>query len=163
MDLKKAFESGNHQIIIKKLPHFVININIRSWLQNYRENRKQKCTVNGKTSCELCITCGVPQGSILGLLLFLFYINDIDKDLLHSMVQLYVDDMVLYVCHEQEEFVHLWLSGVLKSLSKWCCRNQLTININQTKVMLFGTKIMFKKEVRHDTRIEGAKLQYVNF
>ena len=60
IDLKKAFDTINHQILLKKLPHFGININTRSWIKNYLENRKQKCTVNGKTSCELDITCGVP-------------------------------------------------------------------------------------------------------
>ena len=162
IDLKKAFDTINHQILIKKLPHFGININARSWITNYLENRKQKCTVNVKTSCKLDITRGVPQGSILGPLLFLLYINDIDQDLLHSKVQLYADDTVIYACHEQEEVAHLWVSEDLNLLTKWCCKNQLTININKTKMMTLGTKNMLKKGVKRDTFIEGSKLQYVN-
>ena len=160
IDLKKTFDTINHQILIKKLRHFGININTRSWIKKYLENRKQKCTVNGKTSCELDITCGVPQGSILGPLLFLLYINDIDQDLLHSKVQLYADDTVIYACHEQEEVAHLWVSEDLNLLTKWCGKNQLTININKTKMMTLGTKNMLKKGVKRDTFIEGSKFYH---
>ena len=127
------------------------------------ENRKQKCTVNGKASCERAVTCGVPQGSILGPLLFLLFINDIDHNLIHSKVQLYADDTVLYTCHDQEGFAHQWVVDDLGILIQWCCNNKLTINIKKTKVMLFGTKNMLKKGVRNDVYIDGNKIQYVNF
>ena len=162
IDLKKAFDTINHQILIKKLPHFGINNNIVLWIQNYRTNRKQKCTVNGRTSNERSITCGVSQGSILGPLLFLFYINDLDQELIHCKALLYADDTVLYACHKQEDFAHMWVTEDLRILSNWCCKNQLTININKTKVMLFGTRNMLKRGTRHDIYIDGAKLQYVN-
>ena len=84
IDLRKAFDTINHNILLKKLPHFGINVNVMKWIRNYLLNRKQKCTVNGITSRELDIRCGVPQGSILGPLLFLLYINDLDNSLIHS-------------------------------------------------------------------------------
>ena len=162
IDLKKAFDTINHEILIRKLPHFGINNNIIRWVGNYLTNRKQKCIVNGKTSKEADIVCGVPQGSILGPLLFLLFINDIDENLLHSRVLLYADDTVLYACHEQEDSAHLWVANDLKLLTDWCCNNQLTVNINKTKVMLFGTRNMLKKGKRNDTFINAIKLQYVN-
>ena len=161
IDLKKVFDTINHMILIKKLPHFGINDKIISWIKNYLKNRKQKCTVNGRTSCEREITCGVPQGSILGPLLFLLFINDIDQNLIHSKVQLYADDTVLYACHDLEGFAHQWVVEDIGLLMRWCCNNRLTININKTKVMLFGTKNMLKKGVRSDVLIEDTKLQYV--
>ena len=162
IDLKKAFDTINHEILIRKLPNFGINDNIVTWIKNYLNNRKQKCTVNGRTSSELDITCGVPQGSILGPLLFLLFINDLDQDLLHSRVLLYADDTVLYATHDQEAFAHLWVAEDLKLLTTWCQKNKLTVNINKTKVMLFGTRNMLKRGIRCDTFINGTKLQYVN-
>ena len=162
IDLKKAFDTINHDILIRKLPHFGINDNIVIWVKNYLTNRKQKCTVNGKTSSNLSISCGVPQGSILGPLLFLLFINDLDQELLHSKVLLYADDTVLYASHTQEDFAHLWVSEDLGVLLKWCINNKLTININKTKNMLFGTRNMLKRGVRNDILINGTKVQYVN-
>ena len=162
IDLKKAFDTINHSILIKKLPNFGLNNNIIRWVKNYLTNRKQKCTVNGKMSSELDITYGVPQGSILGPLLFLLFINDLDQELLHSRVLLYADDTVLYASHSQEVFAHLWVANDLRTLTKWCRNNQLTVNINKTKVMLFGSRNMLKRGTRKDIFINETKLQYVN-
>ena len=162
IDLKKAFDTINHEILIRKLPHFGFNNNIIRWVENYLQNRKQKCIVNGKTSMEAGIVCGVPQGSILGPLLFLLFINDLDQDLLHSKVLLYADDTVLYASHEDEDSAHLWVANDLNLLTNWCYNNQLTVNISKTKVMLFGTRNMLKRGKRKDTFINGTKLQYVS-
>ena len=162
IDLKKAFDTINHQILMQKLPHFGINDKTCNWVQNYLENRKQKCTVNGRTSCVRDITCGVPQGSILGPLLFLLFVNDMDQDLIHSKVLLYADDTVLYASNNHEEVAHLWVSENLQLISKWCSANQLTINTNKTKVMLFGTRNMLKRGIKYDTFVDDTKVQYVN-
>ena len=108
------------------------------------------------------MSCGVPQGSILGTLLLLLFINYFDQDLLHSKVLLYADDTVLYASHTQEDFAHLWVAEDLRMLTKWCRNNQLTININKTKVMLFGSRNMLKRGTRNDIFINETKLQYVN-
>ena len=162
IDLKKAFDTINHDILIKKLPHFGMNIDIINWLSNYLTNRAQKCTVNGLSSRERPIRCGVPQGSILGPLLFLMFINDIDSSFVHSNVLLYADDTVIYATHEDELSAHLWMSEDLNVLCKWCHKNQLTINLKKTKVMIFGTRNMLKHSRKCDTIMNGSILQYVN-
>ena len=116
IDLRKAFDTINHNILLKRLPHFGINIKVMKWIRNYLLNRKQKCTVNGITSRELDIRCGVPQGSILGPLLFLLYINDLGNSLIHSKVLLYADDTVIYARHKEEEYASLWVSEDLTTL-----------------------------------------------
>ena len=161
IDLKKAFDTINHKILLKKLPYFGLNINLLQWIENYLSNRKQKCTVNGQTSSELPITCGVPQGSILGPLLFLIYVNDVSTNLLHTNVLLYADDTVIFAKHTDEQTAHLWVSQDLALLQNWCNRNQLTVNLSKTKLMLFGSKNMLKNGAKLDISMSGTKLQYV--
>ena len=138
-----------------------INLNLITWITSYLSNRKQQCRVNGVTSKVRPIVCGVLQGIILGPLLFLMFINDVDTNFVHSKVLLYADDTVIYACHKDESVAHLWMSEDLNVLCKWCQSHQLTINQKKTKIMLFGTRNMMRRGTQPDTFINGFKLQYV--
>ena len=81
LDLKKAFDTVDHVILLKKLNCYGVDDRALAWFRSYLEDRQQVCYVNGVTSSMASITCGVPQGSILGPLLFLVYLNDFPKSL----------------------------------------------------------------------------------
>ena len=91
------------------------------------------------------IVCGVPQGSILGPLLFLIYINDINTCLRGSTDFLYADDTVLLCNGTDLDKMSRTMQADLDSIYKWCASNKLTLNIKTTKYMIFGTRGMLKK------------------
>ena len=162
IDLRKAFDTVSHDILKQKILKFGFSENITDWISNYLSNRQQRCAVNGYTSDYLSITCGVPQGSIIGPLLFLIYVNDITKNLHNSTVRLYADDTVIYVTHESEDVAHGIISDELDIVTRWCNSNQLTMNLSKTKMMLYGTRTMLKKGHYNDVLINGTALQYVH-
>ena len=90
IDLKKAFDTIDHKIIVRKMSHFGADHNTLKWFQSYLGNRSQMCNVNGNQSTARTITYGVPQGSILGPLLFLMYIND--NCLQNASSRMFADD-----------------------------------------------------------------------
>jgi retron-type reverse transcriptase len=93
IDLKKAFDTVNHQILLRKLELYGIKGQALSFLNSYLSNRSQKCQINGFLSLEKVIRCGVPQGSILGPLFFLLYINsDLPQCLSKTKPRLFADD-----------------------------------------------------------------------
>ena len=96
IDLKKAFDTVNQQIHLKKLEHYGIRSIPLDWFKSYLSNRKQYVSVNGNTSETLEVTCGVPQGSVLGQLLFLIYINDLPKVSKKLTFFLFADDTNIY-------------------------------------------------------------------
>ena len=125
------------------------------------ENRYQKTLTNGKTSDLEKITCGVPQGSILGPLFFLIYINDLQGVLGNNLFHLYADDTVIYCMNDNIDLAEKELQSVLENFSKWCAINALTINTNKTKTMLFGSRNKIKNCKKPKLFINDELLQCV--
>ena len=96
LDLKKAFDTVDHSILLNKLISMNVHQDSLPWFRNYLSDRKQKVKVNGKKSDNRMVKCGVPQGSILGPLLFIIYINDLGQYLSECKINLYADDTALY-------------------------------------------------------------------
>ena len=137
VDLEKAFDTVNHKILIDKLRHYGIQGTSFCWLSSYLSNRSQKVSLNGLVSDSKPVTCGVPQGSILGPLLFLIYINDMHNAIKNSSVYNFADDTNLLFSHKNQNTLRKILNKDLKSLYEWLCANRLSLNVAKTEFMVF--------------------------
>ena len=126
LDLKKAFDTVDHLILLGKLNSYGINGAAGNWFRSYLSERKQKCFVNGHFSTNRLLRCGVPQGTILGPLLFLIYINDLPNCLSHSCARMYADDTHLtYASNDIDDIDHHFNEDLAK-ISEWLVANRLT-------------------------------------
>ena len=140
VDLNKAFDTVNHDTLLSKLYNCGIRDTMYNWLCDYLNDRYQYTTVNGNNSDMHLIKCGVPQGSVLGPLLFLIYVNDIQRALPNSVPKLFADDTNIFVVGESLSQVELKANECLKQLQLWCSANKLTINFDKTCYTVFTPK-----------------------
>ena len=141
LDLKKAFDTVDYSILLKKLSHYGLRGVSNDWFKNYLNDRTQYVTINGINSKPQTLHCGVPQGSVLGPLLFLLYINDLPQST-NFLTLLFADDTTFQV--SSNNLMDLYESANLE-LSKAACwfeANKLTLNVSKTKYILFRTKRM---------------------
>ena len=140
IDLSKAFDTINHERLFIKLEHYGFRGLALEWLKDYLFNRRQYVVFNNYSSSIQKISCGVPQGSILGPLLFLLYINDIVNcsKLLHF--KLFADDTNLFLSASTIEDLISTLNIGLYKLFQWFRANLLSLNTLKTNYILFGTK-----------------------
>ena len=162
IDLAKAFDTVNHKILIKKLEHLGITGNLNKFFENYLTNRKQRTTIDSKTSDYRNITCGVPQGSILGPMLFLIYVNDLSNVIENCKYQLYADDTVIYFTGSDLNVSTKILEKDLKNFTEWCKSNALTINTSKSKYVCFGMKSKTRKIQNHSLFMNNNRLDKVS-
>ena len=140
IDFAKAFDTVNHKILLDKMYHYGIRGPIHSWFRDYLTDRNQITVFKGESSSSSSITLGVPQGSVLGPILFLIYINDISDIFTKSKTILFADDMTLYLNGPSPEQLIATANQELQQLHQWCLCNRLTINTDKTYYMLFTNK-----------------------
>jgi retron-type reverse transcriptase len=137
LDLSKAFDTVNHNILFEKLEYYGVRGIALSWIKSYFSNWKQFVQFNNSSSTSKNITCGVPQGSILGPLLFLIYINDICNVSTLTKLILFADDTSLFFSHRDPVYLVNMINQELEKFSIWLRTNRLSLNLDKTKFMIF--------------------------
>ena len=162
LDLKKAFDTVNHDILLQKLCKYGMSPNVVDWFRNYLSGRVQATKVNNTISNWAEVKCGVPQGSILGPLLFILYINDLDNVITDCSISLYADDTALY--YSNSSYIDLMLSirDDIGSVSEWLKCNKLTLNTKKTKFMIFGSRNKLRGAYDVPIYINGDQIERVD-
>ena len=177
LDLKKAFDTVDHQLLLTKLQNLGISNNSLNWFKSYLLGRSQVTRVQQTVSDSMLVTCGVPQGSVLGPLLFSLYVNNLSNTINQGTTHLYADDTAITLSSKTFQDLELKMNSALDTLSNWFAYNKLSLNSVKSKVMLFGTVPMLKKapdlaitvgqhrlEIVDDYKYLGVKLdKHLNF
>lgn len=140
LDFSKAFDCLKPALLLHKLPYYGFQPKIISWIADYFTDRSQQVRIGDCYSSELFCTYGVPQGSILGPLSFILYINDIVNCRTMSKMVIYADDIVLYSSSDNWNSLNTTLITDLKIVYNWTLHNRLSINFSKSKLQFFGSK-----------------------
>ena len=161
LDFSKAFDTVNHDILFDKLEMYGVRGIALQWFRSYLNNRFQYVVYNGEKSDKKRITCGVPQGSILGPLLFLLYINDLADVSDKLFALLFADDSNMFITGKNIHELVDSMNFEMKKIIDWLNVNKLSLNLKKTHYMIFrkrGAKIEVKnKLVINDTVISMVK------
>ena len=139
LDLRKAFDTVGHLILINKLKNLGVSGKRLSWFHSYLTSLTQRTVSGDAISPAANITAGVPQGSILGPLLFLVYINGIQSVLRHSKITMFADDMAFHCPESSASDLQTKLDTDLTAIVLWLQDNKLTLNNEKSKFMIIGS------------------------
>ena len=158
LDLRKAFDTVNHDVLLTKLYNYGIRGVTADLFKSYLTDRTQRTVINNSISDIINLNCGIPQGSILGPLFFIIYINDL-IDITKLSVKLFADDACLsYSCSNISSLEQI-VNNELQIVNEWRMRNKLSVNFEKSNFMVFTRK---KDKFNIQLTMEGHKLEQVS-
>lgn len=156
-DFSKAFDKVNHRLLMSKLDAIGLNGNVLEWISSYLQNREQIVYFGNAFSKSISVTSGVPQGSHLGPVLFLLFINDLPGSVVHSDLLMFADDVKIFLSYN-DSYSHLLLQEDLDKFYTWCDTNLMQLNLKKCKHMVFSRSTFFSAEYF----LGGCSLDCVN-
>ena len=138
LDLKKAFDTVDHVILLRKLENLGAGCKELAWFRHYLQDRKQSVVIDGVTSAEVSMSCGVPQGSVLGPLLFLTLITDAPRGFKDLLKILFADYTTLQMSNQDAKTLFKKVNSALASASDWFRANKLTLHPSKTKYIFIS-------------------------
>ena len=141
LDFSKAFDTINHEILLYKLSHYGIRGKALELFRSYLTGWTQFVSINNPNSNSELISCGVPQGSLLGPLLFILYINDFQNSSTVLSFLLFADDSNIFLSHKNPNMLLDTLNYELNFVFEWIQANKLSLNLNKTNFMLFSNTL----------------------
>lgn len=157
LDLQKAFDTVDHSILLMKLRASGLSDGVLNWFKSYLSDRNQLVDVSGTFSSKASITCGVPQGSILGPLLFLIYVNDMSAVVKNKLL-LYADDSGILVSGKSVLDVEKALTDDMNLVSQWLIDNKLSLHLGKTESIVFGSKQKLRSQSSIDISCNGTPI-----
>ena len=158
VDLQKAFDTVNHDILLHKLKHYGIRGTANDWLSSYLSNRSQFVSILGFDSETTNVKHGVPQGSVLGPLLFLIYINDLNHAIKYSNVYHFADDTNLLNINKSHTKMQKQVNIDLKLLYNWLLANKISLNCSKTEIIFFRKPGDKPPDFKYNIKMNGHKL-----
>ena len=137
MDLSKAFDTIDHSILLKQIEWYGVRGVALEWFKSYLGNRQQYVQYKNSKSDTEMIPCGVPQGSVLGPLLFIIYTNDLPNCLKYSKAILFADDTTIYLSSSDIHYLYKTVNIDLGSMTEWFRSNKLSLNVSKTHAVMF--------------------------
>ena len=163
VDLEKAFDTVNHELLCEKMEFYGFRGNTNRLIQSYLNNRKQYVSLNGFDSEIRKITCGVPQGSSMGPLLFLIYINDFRLCLSETSSGHFADDTFILYNSSKPKTIETVINCELKYMVKWLRLNKLSLNAGKTELIFFHSQRHKLDYENISIKLNGRRLKPVNF
>ncbi|HZD81726.1 MAG TPA: reverse transcriptase family protein, partial [Nitrososphaeraceae archaeon] len=154
LDIRKAFDTVDHNILLYKLKDAGFEGEMLSWFKSYLIGRKQVVKIEGIHSKECMISSGVPQGSVLGPLLFVIFVNDLGKLELFGKLFAFADDTAIVYRAKSKDILSRCMNSDLIKISNWYYKNKLSINISKSNYMIFNFKENYEPDV--DIRLHSS-------